>query len=1189
MGSVDIDCDTKLELDDSGCVQDDFTHNGYGQVSLLDLSDDVLLYILRHCSPRDLKALGFSCTRLGRLVRERSLWRHVDARSESCSQARLKWLLENTLHKDTHLLMVSGYAKETEGCLGLLNMSRQEAAEEKKFYNQQNEARSSNEPNTCGNYYAIVVPTDNGHGSDIFSEQIHEIPIPVHLERHHARFFISAQRTPHLPRFRGFPSWADDTDMGRVGPDACSGPQFSLSQQLLKQLCSNCPQLSTLVLEYCNIDCNRTNLGHFPKTLKKLSLRGTKCYNMAIDKSFLFKIQDYLPMLESLDVSECEWMDPATLLPLSKLATLEELIMRDCHKLAEFVAYASLTARYGFRTLKSLDLRGSPVGDSEVSALGWLPRLERLWLAAGGRVTRAVRHHAHYVDDGRAPHEQLHRWERQVGRAHCSTVTRAVRHHAHYVDDGRAPHEQLHRWERQVGRAHCSTVTRAVRHHAHYVDDGRAPHEQLHRWERQVGRAHCSTVTRAVRHHAHYVDDGRAPHEQLHRWERQVGRAHCSTVTRAVRHHAHYVDDGRAPHEQLHRWERQVGRAHCSTVTRAVRHHAHYVDDGRAPHEQLHRWERQVGRAHCSTVTRAVRHHAHYVDDGRAPHEQLHRWERQVGRAHCSTVTRAVRHHAHYVDDGRAPHEQLHRWERQVGRAHCSTVTRAVRHHAHYVDDGRAPHEQLHRWERQEPDYFKPKANTDSNIEDPERSDPEPSSSIFESYNQIRRSNSNINLPDREKEGSGKRKPEDGSGDSADINGESPVHKRQKTNDNKDDNDNNTCHNNNETANQSNDNANQNNENKNNEEAPKNRIMKIDCEINVNVIGVIETDEDEPEAYPNKENTEKNDEKNKNNENPSKNEEANNERPNQSNEGDKNNPRGDSPDCIVDCIKIDQLIDVGELRCGRQNEVIVIASTSRAKINNPTRQEEGYVHFRRNQEPEETPKVDETKKVDESENEQKSLKRQNENVNDGASTSKDPEKHDQPKEKYVCFRKNQEPVYVNCSPESANQNQGNQRREPLPPIQYQIEPRHHVLYVSVGPQLNTYRFPRDSSEIDRHLNLNFRPTHVDSSSLVTDFAIRRFGRADGEDVNIIHIGPNGPMVVGHDTGSRPDRSNLQFLSVTGYRNITDRSLVHLATAAPNLTRIDFSETSISETGAENFRSLRPDCELTYSKYTEKKE
>ncbi|XP_064076250.1 uncharacterized protein LOC113396840 isoform X1 [Vanessa tameamea] len=904
MGSVHIECDTKRELDDSGCVQDDFVHNSYNQINLLDLSDDVLLYVLRYCSPRDLKALGFSCIRLGRLVRERSLWRRVDTTAVPCSQARLKWLLDNTLHQDTRALMITGYARNADGCLGLINVTRKEAAEEKDE-SSESEAGTNNEPNIC--------------------EQIHEIPIPVHLERHHARLFISAQRTPNLPRYRGFPSWTDETDLGRSGPQRCNGPQFSFSPKLLQQLVATCTQLTTLAVDYCNIDCNRTTLGHFPKMLKKLSLRGTRCFNMTVDKSFLFKIQDHLPFLESLNVSECEWMDPATLLPLSKMPKLEELFMRDCPKLAEFVAYASLTSRYGFRTLRSLDLRGSPVGDSEVSALGWLPNLENLWLAA---------------------------------------------------------------------------------------------------------------------------------------------------------------------------------------------------------------------------------------------------------------------------------------------RRHRSV--RFKHHHAHYADDPRVAHHQLDRWEAREPDYFKSKSSSDSS-ECTEMDNPQPSSSravpVAGGRAKNETSEASNTKTDRDKEGSSKRKPEDGSGESADVNGKSPLSKRQKVNNDS----NETKNGNTQNAgpmNVANDAQNQSNDSKN-EEYPKNRIMKINCEINVNVIGVIETDSDDPDAI-NEDDIDRfdNPEPRNENDNPRNDENGNSAEPNaqnvqnlnreaQGNDNARNenfrmqNARGGSPDCIVDCIKIDQLIDVGELRCGRQNEVIVIASTSRAKVNNTARQEDGHQSTPGGQKQEagqaDNVKVEEAAKPKKDERNdpepKQNLKRPNENVNEGASTSKDGEKSDEPKEKYVCFRKNQEPVYVNCLPENAaNQNQQNQRREPLPPIQYQIEPRHHVLYVSVGPQLNTYRFPRDSSELDRHLNLNFRSTHVDSSSLVTDFAMRRFGRADGEDVNIIHIGPNGPMVVGHDTGSRPDRSNLRFLSVTGYRNITDRSLVHLATAAPNLTRIDFTDTNISENGAENFRGIRPDCELIFSKY-----
>lgn len=217
------------------------------------------------------------------------------------------------------------------------------------------------------------------------------------------------------------------------------------------------------------------------------------------------------------------------------------------------------------------------------------------------------------------------------------------------------------------------------------------------------------------------------------------------------------------------------------------------------------------------------------------------------------------------------------------------------------------------------------------------------------------------------------------------------------------------------------------------------------------------------------------------------------------------------------------------------------------------------------------------KKGDKSVDDQKPGPSGDKSVNNSASTSRIAANDGEKKEKYVMFRKNRDPVYMNFSPDN------NERRDPLPPVQYQIEQRHHVLYIGVGAQQNTYRFPRDASEVLQHLNLS---SHVDASGLVTDFAMRRFGRADGEDVNIIHIGPEGPMVNGVQTRSRPDRSSLRFLSVTGYRNITDRSLVHLATAAPNLTFIDFSGTNVTESGAENFRSLRPDCDVVYSPFHE---
>lgn len=277
---------------------------------------------------------------------------------------------------------------------------------------------------------------------------------------------------------------------------------------------------------------------------------------------------------------------------------------------------------------------------------------------------------------------------------------------------------------------------------------------------------------------------------------------------------------------------------------------------------------------------------------------------------------------------------------------------------------------------------------------------------------------------------------------------------------------------------------------------------------------------------------------------------------------------------VVDCIKIDGLLNCGDiLRCDDHGEVIVFASRKRTRVQPPA-QNGGHVRFRRGERPVVVNASDSESVSDNSDN-KLNLKRSHE-VNEGASTSRQEPDTSEPKPK----------PEIN---QNQNRNQQNQENERVnEPIDYRIEPRHHVLYVNVGPQVNTYRFPREIStpEFPGIRGLNVQRRHIEPSSLVTDFAIRRFGRADGEDVNIIHIGPNGPVVFGQDMASRPDRSNLRFLSVNGYRNITDRSLVHLATAAPNLTEIDFSDTNVTESGAETFRGLRPDCKLVHTKFTE---
>lgn len=196
-----------------------------------------------------------------------------------------------------------------------------------------------------------------------------------------------------------------------------------------------------------------------------------------------------------------------------------------------------------------------------------------------------------------------------------------------------------------------------------------------------------------------------------------------------------------------------------------------------------------------------------------------------------------------------------------------------------------------------------------------------------------------------------------------------------------------------------------------------------------------------------------------------------------------------------------------------------------------------------------------------------------------------------------------QPVVVHCSeirPTEFLERREREREEPPvpqdrregereePPVrqerQVPNESRQHILYVNLGsPRLaNAYRLVDDRNDPLEPILVGH--AHIEPAVLISDTAIRRFGRADGEDI-VVHIGLNGPYA-GHraNIGGRPNRSALRILSVTGYRRITDRSLIHLATAAPHLQRIDFSRTNVSERGVENFRSIRPECEVVFSNF-----
>lgn len=64
--------------------------------------------------------------------------------------------------------------------------------------------------------------------------------------------------------------------------------------------------------------------------------------------------------------------------------------------------------------------------------------------------------------------------------------------------------------------------------------------------------------------------------------------------------------------------------------------------------------------------------------------------------------------------------------------------------------------------------------------------------------------------------------------------------------------------------------------------------------------------------------------------------------------------------------------------------------------------------------------------------------------------------------------------------------------------------------------------------------------------------------------------------------ARPRDTQLERVSLRGYRGITDITLQHLAESAPRLLHLDVRETSVTPAGVLAFRTARPTCELLVS-------
>lgn len=166
----------------------------------------------------------------------------------------------------------------------------------------------------------------------------------------------------------------------------------TLTPAILESISTKCPHMTCLELTEAYLNTNEIGIVTFPNTLRSLVLR--KCslssHNAHENShylipqvqmtSFLSKIYKHLVHLQKLSIEYCTWFDTHDFMVLSKLPNLKYLSLKGCANLKDSVPYASLATRYGFRKLEVLDLRDTPISDSDVSCFNIVQTLKVLLL-----------------------------------------------------------------------------------------------------------------------------------------------------------------------------------------------------------------------------------------------------------------------------------------------------------------------------------------------------------------------------------------------------------------------------------------------------------------------------------------------------------------------------------------------------------------------------------------------------------------------------------------------------------------------------------------------------------------------------------------------------------------------------------------------------------------------------------------
>ncbi|XP_046400453.1 uncharacterized protein LOC124166805 [Ischnura elegans] len=311
------------------CENSTSTDDGKFVISLMNLSDDVLLHILSYLKSNDLLSLGRTCSRLQRVTSDKSLWNSINYKADALS-APFLFLHENMCSIGSHTRSITITGKTNR----------------KKF--PRRTARSSGSSG-CDS---------SSSSDDDFVDVKYNIEGSFSMENKTSESVVENGESPVYP-LEDFPKLLKDVKHNI--------DKKWLRLHLLSPFSQLCPGLHTLQLQYLRLFYYAPPILPMWESVTRLSLRGSRLLSKTPGKHGpLYGLSVKLPNLECLDIGCCSWVESHCFMAISKFNKLRTLLLDSCPNLGNCVAYISLAACLGFPVIEEIDLRDTQFGDSDL-------------------------------------------------------------------------------------------------------------------------------------------------------------------------------------------------------------------------------------------------------------------------------------------------------------------------------------------------------------------------------------------------------------------------------------------------------------------------------------------------------------------------------------------------------------------------------------------------------------------------------------------------------------------------------------------------------------------------------------------------------------------------------------------------------------------------------------------------------